>query len=186
MSYRSLMLTLLAAGCGPAVHAEPTAKPVAKPPAAAAHAPAPDAATREPAAGSSAPPSPPGALQFDAASVLFHPAPPNMPKGVELAVLEGNPRAPGIFTLRLKAPPGFLLPPHTHPVEERVTVLSGSVAVGFGTRVERTSARTFGPGAFYVNPPGAPHYVFSDEGAIVQITGVGPWQVEPLAPTARP
>jgi quercetin dioxygenase-like cupin family protein len=185
MRHRLLMLTLLAAGCAPAAHAEPTAKPVAKPTASVAHAPAPDAAASEPA-GSSAAPAAPGALQFDAASVVFRPAPPSMPNGVELAVLEGNPQAPGIFTLRLKAPPGFLLPPHTHPVEERVTVLSGSVAVGFGKRVERKSARTFGPGAFYVNPPGAPHYVFSDEGAVVQITGVGPWKVEPIAPPSKP
>jgi mannose-6-phosphate isomerase-like protein (cupin superfamily) len=184
MRHRLLMLTLLAAGCAPAAHAEPAAKPVAKPTAGAAQAPATDAAASEPAAGSSG--AAPGALQFDAASVVFHPAPPTMPKGVELAVLEGNPRAPGIFTLRLKAPPGFLLPPHTHPVEERVTVLSGSVAVGFGTRVERKSARTFGPGAFYVNPPGAPHYVFSGAGAVVQITGVGPWRVEPIAPPGKP
>jgi quercetin dioxygenase-like cupin family protein len=181
-----LMLTLLAAGCAPAAHAGPTAKPVAKPTAAAAHAPAPAAAASEPAAGSGAATAVPGALQFDAASVVFRAAPPSMPKGVELAVLEGNPQAPGIFTLRLKAPPGFLLPPHTHPVEERVTVLSGSVAVGFGRRVERKSARTFGAGAFYVNPPGAPHYVFSDDGAVVQITGLGPWQVEPLAPPSKP
>lgn len=180
MRHRLLVLTLLAGACAPAAQAEPTAKPVAKP--SAPHAP--DAAASEPAARSGA--APPGALQFDAASVVFRPAPPSMPKGVELAVLEGNPQAPGIFTLRLKAPPGFLLPPHTHPVDERVTVLSGSVAVGFGSRVERKSARSFGAGAFYVTPPGAPHYVFSDEGAVVQITGVGPWKVEPLAPPGKP
>jgi quercetin dioxygenase-like cupin family protein len=169
MRQRLLTLTLLVAGCVPAARAEPTAKPAS-----------PDAAA---AKSSSTPPS--GALQFDANSVVFRPAPPGMPKGVAMAVLEGDPRQPGIFTLRLKAPPGFLLPPHTHPTEERVTVLAGSIAVGFGGSVERASARKFGVGAFYVTPPGVAHYVFSDEGVTVQITGIGPWKVEPIAPPTR-
>lgn len=162
MRHRSLTLTLLLAACAPAARAEPTAKPAAAVPTKPSVAP-------------------PGALQFDANGVVFRPAPPSMPKGVELAVLEGDPQKPGIFTLRLKAPTGFLLPPHTHPVEERVTVLTGSIAVGFGTSVERGNARKFGAGAFYVTPPGVAHYVFSDEGVTVQITGVGPWKVEPIA-----
>lgn len=172
MRYLLLILTLSAAGCAPAARAEPRAKPAG---AATAGKPAP---------GTNA--APPGALQFDASGVQFRPGPPSMPKGVELAVLEGDPQKPGIFTLRLKAPPGFLLPPHTHPADERVTVLAGSIAVGFDRGVDRGSARKFGPGAFYVTPPGVAHYVFSDEGAIVQITGVGPWKVEPVAPPAKP
>jgi len=119
-----------------------------------------------------------GLIQIDAGAVAFKPGPPSMPKGVELAVLEGDPKSTGIFTLRLKAPPGFLLAPHTHPVAERVTVISGSISVGFGSDVHREQARKFTAGAFYVNPPGATHYVFSDEGAVVQITGTGPWKVE--------
>jgi quercetin dioxygenase-like cupin family protein len=175
-----LMLTLLLPGCAPAVRAEPAIKPAARPArAAAAEAGAP--AAGELAASPAAPAAPPGALQFDASAVAFRPAPPSMPKGVELAVLEGDPQKPGIFTLRLKAAPGFLLPPHTHPVDERVTVLAGTISVGFGSQVERGRARKFGAGAFYVTPPGVAHYVFSDEGAIVQITGVGPWKVDPLA-----
>jgi quercetin dioxygenase-like cupin family protein len=165
MKHAFLVLTLLAAGCAPAVRAEPLAKPV-KPAAPAVARPAP------------------GALQYDAAAVVFRPGPPSLPKGVELAVLEGDPQQPGIFTLRLKAPPGFLLPPHTHPVDERVTVLTGSIAVGFGDQVERAAARTFGPGAFYVNPAGVAHYVFSEPGAVVQITGMGPWKVEPISKPA--
>lgn len=104
-----------------------------------------------------------------------------MPAGVEMAVLEGDPKASGMFTLRLKAPPGFLLPPHTHPVDERVTVISGTISVGFGSSVQRDQAKHFSAGSFYVNPPGVAHYVFSDQGAVVQITGMGPWRVQPLA-----
>lgn len=117
-------------------------------------------------------------IQLDAASVAFEPGPPTLPAGVELAVLEGDPKQRGIFTLRLKAPAGFVLAPHTHPEAERVTVISGAISVGFGSTLDKESARTFEAGAYYVNPPGLVHYVFSDEGAIVQITGVGPWKVD--------
>jgi quercetin dioxygenase-like cupin family protein len=122
------------------------------------------------------------AIARDASSIVFSAAPPNMPKGVQMAVLEGDPRQEGMFTLRLKVPAGFALPPHTHPTDERVTVLDGSVSVGFGAARDPDNARSFGPGSFYVNPPGIPHYVFSEQGATLQITGEGPWRVDLVPP----
>lgn len=122
------------------------------------------------------------AIQRETSTIVFVPAPSNMPKGVTIAVLEGDPSQKGVFTLRLKTPPGFSLPPHTHPTDERVTVLEGSVSVGFGTARDESAAKSFGPGSFYVNPPGVPHYVFSEQGAVLQITGEGPWRVD-LVPT---
>ncbi|HEX6242551.1 MAG TPA: cupin domain-containing protein [Polyangiales bacterium] len=150
----------------------------------AAQAPEADAGAVDAAADAQAP-DVDAAIQQQVSSIVFRPAPAGMPPGVELAVLEGDPKADGIFTLRLKAPPGFLLPPHTHPVDERVTVISGSVSVGFGSTVQKEQARAFPAGSFYVNPPGVPHYVFSDTGAIVQITGTGPWKVEPVTSSAQ-
>lgn len=134
-----------------------------------------------------APPPPPSTttstkapIQLDAAAIAWGDAPPGMPPGTRMAVLEGDPKKDGLFTIRLKAPPGFALPPHTHPADERVTVLEGSISVGFGATVDKKAARTFRAGAFYLTPPPTPHFVFSDEGCVVQITGVGPWKVEPL------
>jgi quercetin dioxygenase-like cupin family protein len=117
-------------------------------------------------------------IQIDASSVVWKDAPTTMPKGTQMAVLEGDPSKEGMFTLRLKAPKGFALMLHTHPAHERVTVLEGSINVGFDLGLDKKSARTFKAGAFYVNPPGVPHFVYSDEGCIVQITGIGPWKVE--------
>lgn len=118
-------------------------------------------------------------IQHTTETIVYQSGPPSMPH-VEMAVLEGNPQKAGMFTIRLKAPPGFALPPHTHPAEERVTVLSGSISVGFGESVARDQARTFPAGSFYINPRNVPHFVFSDEGAMVQITGDGPWRVDVL------
>lgn len=125
-------------------------------------------------------------IQLDAAALVWTDAPAAMPKGTTMAVLEGDPKKEGLFTIRLKAPKGFLLGPHTHPVDERVTVIEGTIAVGFGASVDKGKGRRFGVGSFYVNPPGRPHFVWSDEGCVVQITGVGPWKVEPLTPPKAP
>src|SRR4051812_31836139 len=67
-------------------------------------------------------------IQFPVEKIQYVDAP-NMPHGAQLAVLEGSPKEAGIFTLRLRVPPKFKLPLHTHPRDERVTVIDGSVFV---------------------------------------------------------
>jgi quercetin dioxygenase-like cupin family protein len=102
-------------------------------------------------------------------------APPTMPPGTKIAVLEGDTKQPGMFTIRLKVPAGSVIEPHTHPRPERVTVLSGKVLVGFGTTTDETKGTTFTAGGFYVNPPNKVHYVFFQEETVLQLTCEGPW-----------
>ena len=66
------------------------------------------------------------------------------------------------------------------------TVLSGSVSVGFGSKVDQQRSTHFPTGSFYVNPAGAAHYVWTREGTTVQITGLGPWQLTYLDPDDDP
>lgn len=101
---------------------------------------------------------------------------PNLPKGCEIAVLEGDPRSSGLFTVRFRLNEDFVMPPHTHPKDERVTVLRGQVAVAFGTGGRREDARKFEPGDYYVNAPGAIHTVWASRSSEIQITGFGPWE----------
>lgn len=102
--------------------------------------------------------------------------PPTMPKGAKIAVLEGDPAKPGLFTIRLKLPAGARLGPHTHPRPERVTVLSGRVVVGFGKLVQGEGV-AFTAGGFYVTPPDQVHYVSFPEETVLQLTCEGPWEV---------
>ena len=104
-------------------------------------------------------------------------APPTMPPGTKIAVLEGDPKQPGMFTIRLKVKAGSVIEPHTHPRPERVTVLSGKVLVGFGTTTDGTKGTTFTAGGFYINPPNEVHYVFFQEDSVVQLTCEGPWVI---------
>lgn len=111
-----------------------------------------------------------------AENVAWRPCPPNLPAGCEIAVLEGNPQEPGFFTVRFRLSDTFVMPPHTHPKDERVTVLTGLVSVGFGLDGSHEDAKQFGPGDYYVNMKGAIHTVWSDELVEIQITGLGPWE----------
>lgn len=104
-------------------------------------------------------------------------APPAMPAGTKIAVLEGDTKQPGLFTIRLKMPAGATVAPHTHPRPERVTILSGKVRVGFGNTITKDGT-IFTAGGFYVNPPNEAHYVVVEEDAVLQLTCEGPWVLE--------
>jgi quercetin dioxygenase-like cupin family protein len=129
-------------------------------------------------AAAAAAPLPPGTLQRWPESIAWAPGSAAMPPGTEVAVLEGDPGAQRWFTIRLKVPAGSVIRPHRHPRDERVTVLSGAVWVGFGEVVDEAAVARFGPGSFYVNPAHHAHYVLFPQDSVVQVTGVGPWQVE--------
>lgn len=117
-------------------------------------------------------------LRFHAGEVAYGACAPGLPPGCEIAVLEGDPQAPGLFTVRFRLSDEFMMPPHTHPKEERVTVLSGRMAVAFGDGAGREAAAVFGPGDYYVNARNAVHSVWAEETAVIQITGVGPWEAD--------
>ena len=102
--------------------------------------------------------------------------PANLPPGCELAVLEGDPQAATLFTVRFRLAAGLKMPPHTHPKDERVTLLSGQMAVAFGANATRADAKQFGPGDYYVNARNTVHTVWADEFSVLQITGIGPWE----------
>jgi hypothetical protein len=123
---------------------------------------------------------PPDAIQINAAKIVWKDGPPTMPKGTKIAVLEGDPKAPGMFTIRLRVPAGSKVMPHWHPRPERVTILSGKVAVGFGDKWDDKDMHGFNGGDFYINPAESHHYVWFPRTSVIQITGEGPWELHLL------
>ena len=122
----------------------------------------------------------PAPIQIDAENVEWVGGPPSLPPNTKVAVLEGSPKKPALFTMRVKLPPKARIAPHWHPKDERVTVLSGSVHVAFGDEFDETRARLFRAGAYYVNPAGRRHYLWTGEGTVLQITTIGPWELHYL------
>lgn len=101
-------------------------------------------------------------------------------EGCRMAVLEGDPKSEQLFTIRVRTTEPFVLPPHTHPANERVTVLDGALNVGFGDTVDKAESARFETGDYYVNRAGAHHFVWSDEPMTIQLTGIGPWAIQPV------
>lgn len=114
------------------------------------------------------------------------PVKPPLPPGAEAELLEGDPKHEGLFTMRLRLPPGYVLAPHTHPADERVTVISGQVFVGIGDSMDQSKEQAFSAGCFYVNPAGLHHYVYSGkEGAVLQLNCMAPWGIHFLGESKK-
>ena len=76
---------------------------------------------------------PPPQNIFTPDQIQYGPAPAFLPASAQLAVLEGDPTAPtGDFTVRLKMPNGYRIPPHWHPNRENATVILGIFKIGMG------------------------------------------------------
>ena len=114
--------------------------------------------------------------------------PPGLPPQCRMAVLDGDPQAADLFTVRFYVPEGesFVMPPHWHPKDERVTVITGTAAVAFGADATREEATEFGAGDYYVNARHAVHVVWIDGPTVLQITGIGPWKAVPISQAAPP
>ena len=119
-------------------------------------------------------------------AVTWGPAPPSLPPGAQAAVLLGNPTKEGPFVLRLKFPTGFVVPPHRHSKDEFLTVIAGAFAVSSGEKVDRASLRPLPPASFVHLPAGMPHYAWAEAESIVQINGVGPFDVTYVDPKDDP
>ncbi len=119
-------------------------------------------------------------------TVKWGPAPPSLPPGAQAAALLGSPAKEGPFVLRLKLPAGFLIPPHRHSKDEFVTVISGRVAFGTGASVDRGSLKPLPAASFIHLPGGMAHYAWAEVESVVQINGVGPFDVVYIDPKDDP
>ena len=52
-----------------------------------------------------------------------------MPPGGKFAVISGDPLEAGPFVMRVRLPPGYMLPPYRRPNEEQLIVLAGAITV---------------------------------------------------------
>ena len=99
-----------------------------------------------------------------------------LPKGVKYCVLYGNIKKNAPFAIRLKLPPNLIVKTHYHLNDEVVTVLDGSVSVGFGDKTPSSETKTFPANSFYVNAANVEHFLIAgNEGATIQINSTGPW-----------
>src|SRR5271157_4477213 len=85
---------------------------------------------------------------FPVNKIVWKNGPPSLPKGAQIAVLEGDPGKEGPFVFRVKVPDGYRVPPHTHPKTERITVISGTFNIGMGESFDKTTTRAMPAGTY--------------------------------------
>jgi mannose-6-phosphate isomerase-like protein (cupin superfamily) len=109
--------------------------------------------------------------------LAWRPAPASLPRGAQVAVLRGDPTKPGIFTMRLKFPAGYVVNPHWHTQDEHVTVISGEMKIGMGDKPSRSETTSVTPGSLMVMPATHHHFAFFDKETVLQLHGIAPWVV---------
>lgn len=121
-----------------------------------------------------------------ASEIQWQAGPPSLPAGAQFALLEGDPSKEGYFALQLKLPDGYVIPPHWHTGQERVTVLKGTFHLGQGESVDRQQARALPPGSYISLAPRMTHYAVAEGETVVQLASIGPWQISYANPADDP
>lgn len=116
----------------------------------------------------------------------WSPGPGSIPKGAEFTVLHGDPSKEGLFAMRLKLPKGYVIPPHSHPKPEIVTVISGTFQIGMGDTSDKSKVTPLAAGGFFAFPPGMTHFAYTDEETVVQLNSTGPWALTYVNPKDDP
>lgn len=112
-------------------------------------------------------------ILMKAAEIKFHPAP-GFPKGALIVLIRGDLSKAEPYTIRFKLPDGFIIPSHWHTTDEEVTVLSGTLNVGMGDKVDKSQSTALTAGSYQLVPAYAHHYVWASGETVIQLDGMGP------------
>jgi len=113
-------------------------------------------------------------------------APPFLPPGAKMAVLQGNPGAAELYTIRLWFPANYKIPAHSHPTDEHVTVLSGTLYAGKGDKLEPQGGTALAVGGFALMPAGMNHYAYTKKATTILLHGMGPVEFNYVNPADDP
>lgn len=112
---------------------------------------------------------------------------PSIGPGAKTAVIDGDPKGSGPFVMRLKVPPKTKIRVHTHPADENVTILSGTLYFAPGDKFDTKAAKAFGPGSYFSIGKGKPMFAYTtDKEAVAQLHGTGPWGITYLDSAGSP
>jgi len=113
--------------------------------------------------------------------------PPVFEKGAGFTVVSGDPGKDGLYVVRLKMPAGYKIMPHWHPTDEHVTVLSGTFSVGMGEKFDKAAMHDLpAVGGYVLLPAEMRHYAMAKTACVVQVHGMGPFQLTYVNPADDP
>ena len=91
-----------------------------------------------------------------------------------------------IFTVRLRFPNGYVLPPHRHPTDEHITVLRGTFLVGTRRGLLARAPRPAPGGRVRHRAANMPHFASARGVTEVQVHAIGPFQLTYVHPEDDP
>jgi len=112
--------------------------------------------------------------------------PPIFEQTAKFTVVSGDPGKAGLYVVRLDMPAGYKIMPHWHPTDEHVTVLSGNFALGMGEKFEESKMKTLQANGYALLPAEMRHYAMAKSRAVVQVHGMGPFQLTYVNPADDP
>jgi quercetin dioxygenase-like cupin family protein len=118
--------------------------------------------------------------------IKWGPAPAALPTGAKIAVLSGDPAKTGPYVLRVKLPDGYKIPPHWHPTDENVTVISGTFNAGKGDKFDADASEALPAGSFVLMPKEMHHFAWAKGETIIQVHGIGPFEITYVNATDDP
>ena len=117
------------------------------------------------------------ALAGGFASVRIAPAELNwrgLDSGVQYAPISGQERTSDMYVYRVAFPKGHKSEPHYHTDQRVITILQGSLYVGYGDVYDETKLKKLPEGSVFTEPKDTPHFVWAkDEKVLMQVTGTG-------------
>lgn len=112
--------------------------------------------------------------------------PPGLPAGSTFAIVKGDPGKKGMFTIRAKLPVNYAVPPHWHPTDEKVTLVSGKLAYGMSGQLDKANAQALAQGGSVVMKAKMNHWVFTGDGAEIEVSATGPFAITYVNPRDDP
>jgi quercetin dioxygenase-like cupin family protein len=111
---------------------------------------------------------------------------PGFAAGMKLAAMIGDPAvADEPYTLRLKFPPEYRFPAHFHPKAENLTVISGTFLLGMGAQASE-KLTSYSAGDYILIPAEMPHYGGARGETVIQLHGIGPFEIILAKPSTQP
>ena len=86
------------------------------------------------------------------------------------------------FVFRVHQDAGYIVFPHVHPIDENLTIVKGTWALGMGRRFDRSVLTLMELGSFGIAPKNMAHFGWSKTDTIEQVHGIGPFSSTLLDP----
>jgi len=97
------------------------------------------------------------------------------------ARVSGDPDKAGAqYVIRIPNDANQVVLPHWHPEDENIVVVKGTWYLGTGDKFERSALREMNVGDYALVPKRMHHFAWSKTDTIIQVHGIGPFQVIPV------